>query len=180
MCSSVGRAKSLSTVCVNVFIALSQLSALSGGLIAEWFLGNFHTQNVSNILATTGIVLVMICSWQFSISEPSCCVNATLSLGSSSNSSNGGISDTLLYLADTSGDHGNCSELKRHLILPDAYATIPSSITIMLILVGLAVRYFDAPSNNWLHNTLIFLLPWDQNAMPLKLMQLDHDRTFCF
>ena len=126
---------------MNVFIALSQLSALSAGFVADWFLGNFHTQNVSNVLATIGIVLVMIFSWQFSISEPSCCANHTLSFGSSGVTSSDGGEYTSLHYSDTIGDHGNCSELKRHLIFGDAYATIPSSVTIMLILIGLGVRY---------------------------------------
>ena len=138
VCSSLSRAKSLSTVCVNVFIALSQLSALSAGLVADWFLGNFHTQNVSNVLATIGIVLVMIFSWQFSVSEPSCCANHTIA-----GIEGGNINNVPLYYSDTIGDHGNCSELKRHLIFGNVHAQIPSSVTITLILIGLAVRYFD-------------------------------------
>ena len=150
VCSSVSRAKSLSTVCVNVFIAVSQLSALSGGLLADWFLGNFQTQNVSNVLATAGIVLVMIFSWQFSISEPPCCANHTASLAPSGIIGNGGRNDTLLYYSNSIGDHGNCSELKRYLIFGDAYAGIPSSVAIMLILIGLAVRCFDIIDSKWL------------------------------
>lgn len=70
ICSSVTQSNVYGTVGVNVFIAVNQLSALTGGIAADHLLGNFHTQNFSNVLGSIGILLVLFFTWQY---MPSCC-----------------------------------------------------------------------------------------------------------
>lgn len=113
VCSSISRAKTLSTIIVNIFIALSQFSALTGGLLADYILGNYHTQNISNLLATVGLALVVVSSWQYSINVPTCCKNTTI------------------YSS-------NCSELTRH-HFASVNLSLSPSLSVILILFGLMV-----------------------------------------
>ena len=111
ICSS--RTKSLSTTAVNIFITLSQLSAISGGLLADWVFGNFHTQNISNIIASIGISLVLFGSWQFTITEPHCCVvNSTSTV---------------------------CDELEYHRVLSSISLHISPQLSMSIVLIGFVV-----------------------------------------
>ena len=105
------RAKIYGTVATNVFIALSQVTALTGGLLADYIVGNFHTQNVSNIFAAVGVLLVLVSSWQYTIDRPSCCAN-----------------DTVL-----------CRELNHKTLPTSPVPTINHDVLVVAILAGCAV-----------------------------------------
>lgn len=72
------RAEVYGTMATNVFIALSQVAALTGGVLADYVLGNFRTQNVSNAFAAVGVVLMSFSSWLYAVDQPLCCSNGTL------------------------------------------------------------------------------------------------------
>ena len=121
VCSG-SKSKSLGTIAVNVFIGLNQLTALSGGLLADYVLGNYHTQNMSNIMGTVGILLIFLSSWQYSLNKPHCCVpelNISANIPSS------------------------CHELDKHQILKSFSLSIPPDVTVVLIIIGCVVSLIE-------------------------------------
>ena len=131
-------AETLSTICVNTFIASWLLASLPAGLLADYCLGNYVTQVLSMIVATVSIWLVLFSSWQYSVTKPICCFNQT------------NTSMALSYLAPSSGevmhsvmgstgDHGNCSELTVNVVFPEASLGPPPSLLVALALIGLVV-----------------------------------------
>ena len=119
VCSG-SKSKKLGTVAVNVFIALYQLSSLTGGLLADWLLGNFQTQNLSNILGTVGIALVFFATWQYSLNQPDCC-DPHLNHSSHTPSS-------------------SCNELDKHRILTSLSVNFPPEAAVLCIIIGCIVR----------------------------------------
>ena len=113
------RSKTLGTVSVNIFIGVNQLTSLTGGFLADWVLSNFHTQNLSNILATLGVTLALFGSWQYTLTQPHCCVPGT------NNSYNTPPS--------------SCHELDRHRIFTSLSLNVPPELAVVLILVGCVV-----------------------------------------
>lgn len=116
VCSSARRAKTLSTILVNIFMALSKFCAITGGLLADSVLGNYHTQNISNILATVGLTLVVLSSWQYTINLPTCCI--------------------------TNSTSQNCTELLKHQFFSSWRISLSSPVIISFIIIGLMVRSY--------------------------------------
>ena len=114
------------TVAVNVFIAVNQLAALTGGFIADCLLGNFHTQNISNAMGTVGVFLVLLASWQYTLNQPPCHHHPRVVNDS-------GGSDLQLSIA--------CQhELSGHRLLSSVSANfMPSDISVLLISIGCLV-----------------------------------------
>lgn len=113
VCSS--DANSLSTMCVNIFIACWLVAALPAGILADYCLGNYGTQFVSMMGATVALWLVTLSSWQFAVTKPQCCANVTI--------------------LPTS----NCSELTKT-ILPNTPLGWSPQIFVAISLSGLVVR----------------------------------------
>ena len=133
VCSG-SKSRMLGTIAVNVFIALNQLTALTGGFLADWILGNFHTQNISNILGTVGIVLASFASWQYTLHKPHCCVQETNS---------------------SSPIPSSCHELDKHRILTSLSFDISPEVAVVLIIIGCLVCLLEPASVH-----VILLLPF--------------------
>ena len=145
-------AETLSTICVNTFIALWLLASLPAGFLADYCLGNYCTQALSMIVATVSVWLVLFSSWQYSVTKPSCCavnqtnLSTTLSLLShSDNHTMHKLVGGMHFVGEEvtgAMNHGNCSELAFHVIFPDANVGLPPSLLMGLCLFGLAVREY--------------------------------------
>ena len=138
------RAEEYGTIATNVFIALSLVTALTGGLLADYVVGNFHTQNISNMVAAVGVVMILVSSWQYTLNQPSCCTNNT-------------------YL---------CREFDR-MTLPGRGIHIDPNVLVILILVGCAVSCGTIQCR-WPINTIASCLPRGMDTpMPCRAFSLE-------
>lgn len=152
VCSTRDSAEMLSTICVNIFIGLWLIAALPGGFLADYCLGNYRTQALSAVVTTASVWLILLSSWQFSVTKPSCCVSmpnmsdvAFLTGSSSTHSMSGslGVHEVLLGeegLVASSLNHGNCSELTRNILFPQAALGLPPFLLMALCLTAMVVR----------------------------------------
>lgn len=120
--------------------------------------GNFLTQTVSVLLTTSGIFLLALSTWQYSVVGPECCRVP-------SNTS------TVLSWYDHTEAHnwsGNCSEL--HKIVPLQYVSLHMSpdLIIVLAVLGLVVSNTD---HTFKRSRKEFLF-----RFPFSFMQLVMDR----
>ena len=149
VCSTRDGAEMLSTIAVNIFIAFMLFAALPGGVFGDYCLGNYCTQALNTVVATASLWLLLLSSWQFSVTKPSCCVDtfntsSAVSLLNGSSGVNGGslgVPGVMLgeELAAASVNHGNCSELARNILFPEVSLGLSPSLLMALCLTALAV-----------------------------------------
>lgn len=144
-------AETLSTISVNTLIAVCMIASLPGSLLAEYCLGNYSTQVLGMIVVSLSTWLLVLSSWQFSVTKPSCCLpmpnisDAVALLSGNSTHSNGGLQgvhEVLLGegLVASRLNHVNCSELTRNILFPEVSFGLSPSLLIVLCLVAVVVR----------------------------------------
>ena len=78
------------------------------------------TQNISNVVSVIGVFLLVFCTWQYTLTAPTCChdsINATV----------------------THKFNRNCSEFETSIVLEDISLHIPPTLNIILAVIGLIV-----------------------------------------
>ena len=80
-------------------------AALPGGVFGDYCLGNYCTQALNTVVATASLWLLLLSSWQFSVTKPSCCAHTfnTFAAVSLLNGSMG--SDVSLVVPGVGGAH---------------------------------------------------------------------------
>ena len=152
ICSTRAAAEMLSTICVNTMIAVCMIASLPGSFLAEYCLGNYWTQVISMLVVSFSMWLLVLSSWQFSVTKPSCCVDtfntsSAVSLLNGSSGVNGGslgVPGVMLgeELAAASVNHGNCSELARNILFPEVSLGLSPSLLVGLCLTALVVNMY--------------------------------------
>lgn len=89
------------TMVMNYWVCITDNSA-----------GNFITQNISNIICSVGICLITFASWQYTLQEPSCCLDKL---------------------------SPNCSEFHKVVIWTTANLHISPTVNVVLAITGLTV-----------------------------------------
>lgn len=98
--------------------------------------GNFLTQTFSVVLTTLGVFLLTFATWQYSITEPSCCYAAGNNVSAQALAGVRGEGPELLNW------NANCSELQKGIILGGVSLHMTPDLILALAVIGLVVKFF--------------------------------------
>jgi dipeptide/tripeptide permease len=118
-------AKDLATSSTNIYLALTQICAITAGFFADKLIGNFALQVIGNILSSLSLCVILLSSWQYTLEEPSCCHHDN--------------STTNVSLLLDQAPHDPCQVLKSHTVLENWNFHMWPNSNLVLALFGLVV-----------------------------------------